>query len=96
MAVLDGFPVAVSTVYTRDGIAVIGGVATLSEVRRRGIGALVTAVALLDARRRGYRVAVLQASTMGRSVYERLGFVETGPFARHATADAAFMVPPQS
>jgi ribosomal protein S18 acetylase RimI-like enzyme len=83
-----------ATVYTRHGLAVIGGVGTDPAFRRRGIGSWVTAEALLDARRRGYEIATLQASEAGMPVYERLGFVRVGWYERWTTAGAAPMVAP--
>jgi GNAT superfamily N-acetyltransferase len=51
-------------------------VAALEAARGRGIGTAITLAPLLDARDRGYRVGVLQASEMGYPIYARMGFTE--------------------
>ena len=71
---LDGKPVASASVAYLAGVAGIYNVAALAEVRGRGIGRAATLAPLLEARERGYRLGVLQSSTMGYSVYLRLGF----------------------
>ncbi len=53
-------------------------VATAAEHRRRGLGALVTAVVTNDALDRGAPQVSLQASDLGRSVYAELGFADIG------------------
>jgi GNAT superfamily N-acetyltransferase len=73
---LDGRPVASSMVFYHAGVAGIYFVGTANEVRRRGVGAAVTAAGLRDARGMGYRWGVLQASPMGEAVYRRMGFRE--------------------
>jgi GNAT superfamily N-acetyltransferase len=71
---LHGAPVATATVLLAGGIAGIYDVSTVPDARRRGIGTAMTMAALQAARVRGYEIAFLQPSEMGRSVYERLGF----------------------
>jgi ribosomal protein S18 acetylase RimI-like enzyme len=73
---LDGEPVADSSLLLYAGIAGIYGVATLAEVRRLGIATQMTLHALREARKSGYRVAVLVPSNMGINIYRRIGFAE--------------------
>jgi len=49
-------------------------IATLESARRRGYGAAMTARVMADGVAAGCDVAALQASEMGRPIYERLGF----------------------
>ncbi len=71
---LDGKPVGVSALHVDHGVAGLYAAATLPEARGKGIGAAMTLQPLLDGRKAGYKVGVLQASEMGYSVYKRLGF----------------------
>jgi ribosomal protein S18 acetylase RimI-like enzyme len=71
---LDGGPVASASLITAGGAAGIYNVATIPWARRQGIGAQITAHAVAFGGERGLEVATLQASQMGRPVYERLGF----------------------
>jgi GNAT superfamily N-acetyltransferase len=52
----------------------IYNIATLPEARGRGVGTAVTGMLLRVAAERGCTHAVLHSSSMGRPVYERLGF----------------------
>ncbi|HYI65547.1 MAG TPA: GNAT family N-acetyltransferase [Candidatus Limnocylindrales bacterium] len=74
VGLLDGEPVATSSLITAGGAAGIYNVTTVEHARGRGIGAAMTAAAVEAGHRRGMTTAALQASTMGRSVYESLGF----------------------
>jgi len=76
VALRDARPVGSSLVFFGAGVAGIYHVSTVPEERRRGTGAAVTTAALLEARRLGYRAAVLHATEMGYPVYRRLGFAE--------------------
>lgn len=77
---LDGVPVATSALVVEGGVAGVYAVATLPEARRRGIGREMTLHALAGAAGAGLRAAVLQASSMGRPIYEKLGFVRLFDF----------------
>jgi GNAT superfamily N-acetyltransferase len=70
----DGAPV-VSGLGWRTGRTVgVYSIATVESARRRGYGAAMTARVVADGVVAGCDVAALQASEMGRSIYERLGF----------------------
>lgn len=75
-----GQPMATSiSIRTGDTVGVYS-VTTLAEYRGRGYGTAMTWHLLADADP-GWRVAVLQASEMGRPVYERMGFQMVREFA---------------
>jgi GNAT superfamily N-acetyltransferase len=76
LACVDGQPVGGSLMLLGETVAGLFAVGTVPEARRRGVGAAVTRAPLREARDRGYRYAILSASSMGESVYRRLGFVE--------------------
>ena len=74
-------PVAAGSHQPVAGVTEIVGVATLPSARRRGLGALVTAALVQDARTTGVRLVFLSAGSDDVArVYEKVGF------ARGATA----------
>ena len=71
---VGGEPV-VSGFSFRTGRAIgVYSIATLAAARRRGYGEAMTRRILTDGVASGCDVGVLQASSMGRPIYERLGF----------------------
>lgn len=76
LGIVDGQPVATASLYLGAGVAGIYNVATLDHARRQGLGTALTSRAMADAHMLGYRIATLQASPMGVSVYQQLGFRE--------------------
>lgn len=74
LGLLEGEPVATASLVAAGGAAGIYNVTTVEAARGRGIGAAMTVAAARHGVDRGLTLATLQASTMGRPVYERLGF----------------------
>jgi ketosteroid isomerase-like protein len=68
-------PVAAAAVYVTHGVAGIDWVGTVGEHRGKRYAEAVTWAAIREGFRRGAAFANLQASPMGRPVYERMGFI---------------------
>ncbi len=66
--------VSVLLLYLIPEIAGLHAVSTLPEYRNMNFALTLSNRALLDARDIGYQYGVLQASSMGQSVYKKLGF----------------------
>jgi ribosomal protein S18 acetylase RimI-like enzyme len=77
---LDGKAVATSGLYYGDGTAGVYNVGTLPDYRRRGLGAAMTWHAVSRGADHGCTVSILQASVMGKPVYERMGFRTVAPY----------------
>jgi GNAT superfamily N-acetyltransferase len=73
-ASLDGEPAACSMNFYGGGVCGIYCVATVPESRRQGLGEAVVNRCLAAAAVDGYTSAVLQSSSMGLPLYEKLGF----------------------
>jgi GNAT superfamily N-acetyltransferase len=71
---LEGKPVGTSTALHGGGAGGVVAVGTLPDARRRGVGTALSWAAVDAARRWGFDSVVLQASRMGRPVYEAMGF----------------------
>jgi ribosomal protein S18 acetylase RimI-like enzyme len=78
LGLLDGKPVATSMYYLGAGVAGVYNVSTLPEARNKGIGLAMTQRPLLEAKKLGYRIGVLQSSKLGLPVYQKMGFKEYG------------------
>ena len=70
----DGQPVAAALVYLSHGIAGINWVGTVSAARGRRFAEAIVWTAVREGFARGAALANLQASPMGRPVYERMGY----------------------
>jgi GNAT superfamily N-acetyltransferase len=71
---VDGQPVACAAGLPLGRTIGVYNVATLERARGRGYGTAMTARVARDGQAAGCAVAALQASAMGRPVYERLGY----------------------
>ncbi len=74
IAELDGEPVGIAMTIVSGGVAGIYWVGNLKQARGRGIGRAVTAAVTNAGFDLGADLASLQASPMGRSIYEAMGF----------------------
>lgn len=79
--------VATSMLFQSGAVAGIYWVATLPDWRARGFGAAITWASVDAGARAGCRVASLQASTMGRPVYARMGFAHALDYVRYMKPD---------
>jgi len=74
LGLLDGQPVATSALILSDGVAGVYNVGTVEAQRKRGYGEALTWAAIAAGRAAGCATSILQASPLGRPVYERMGF----------------------
>jgi GNAT superfamily N-acetyltransferase len=75
---LDSRPVSVVATLDLDDDCGVYWVATLPEARGRGVTSRLMHVALEDGRERGCDISTLQATKLGRPVYEALGYRDVG------------------
>lgn len=71
---VEGQPVAASMLQLDGDIAGVYFVGTRNDFRKRGLGGAMTWHAVREGAEAGCTVATLQASDMGKPVYERMGF----------------------
>jgi ribosomal protein S18 acetylase RimI-like enzyme len=71
-----GKPVGCSILHLAADVAGVYHVATLPEVRGRGIGRAMTMQALIEGKARGCDVGVLHATRIGLNLYRSIGFVD--------------------
>jgi hypothetical protein len=76
LGIYEGQPAATSMLFPSSGIAGVYHVTCLPAYRNKGIGRQITLAPLLDAREKGYRVAILQSSFLGEVIYKKIGFKE--------------------
>ncbi len=74
LAHLDGEPVAIAMTIVSGGVAGVYWVGTLEAARGQGLGRAVTATATNAGFELGAELASLQASPMGRPIYEAMGY----------------------
>lgn len=82
-------PAATAQLVVHAGIAGLYYVATVRSARRKGYGEAVTRSAMSEGFARGCRVACLQASDLGRPVYEAIGFHVIGEYITYVPAEDA-------
>lgn len=71
---VDGDPVATGNLFRSGDVAGVYTIAVLEAFRRRGLGEAMTWAVLRAGREAGAEIGVLQSSSMGYAVYERMGF----------------------
>ena len=73
---LHGEPVTIASLLIHAGVAGLYGIATIPHSRHQGVAAALTLHALHEARKLGYRIAVLSPTEMSYALYRRIGFQE--------------------
>jgi len=74
LAYLNGEPVAIAMTIVSEGVAGIYWVGTLERARGRGLGRAIAAAATNAGFELGADLASLQASPMGKPIYEAMGY----------------------
>lgn len=74
LALIDGRPASIAMTIVNHGVAGIYWVGTCQDARGRGLGAMVTTAAVEAGFEAGCDLVSLQASPLGRPIYERMGF----------------------
>jgi len=84
---VEGVPVVTGILVLHANVAGIYYIMTDPSFRKRGFGTEMMASLLLRAKERGYRLAILQASESGRSLYQKLGFEQNCRFVEYGRDD---------
>jgi GNAT superfamily N-acetyltransferase len=74
LAYLDGEPVSIAMTIVSHGVAGVYWVGSLERARGKGLGQATTAAASNAGFELGAELASLQASPMGKPIYERMGY----------------------
>lgn len=85
---VNGEAAGAAQLVVSDGVAGIYYVATTERMRRRGIGEAMTRRALDVGAARGCSLGSLQASPMGRPIYERMGFEVVSGYRTYVPAES--------
>lgn len=81
---LNGSPTVTGILVTHADVAGIYYVATTPNERKKGFGSDMMNHLLNAAKKKGYTLATLQASSEGLSLYERLGFIASCELCEYA------------
>jgi GNAT superfamily N-acetyltransferase len=85
LGMFQGRPVSAAFAFIdREGEGGVYFVATEAEFRGRGFGAATVSALLDELERRGASTCILQASKLGKPVYERLGFEDACALGRYS------------
>ena len=79
IAVRDGLALSKTVTHESPGVIGLYGTATREQARGLGLGREVCLHALAAARLRGHRTAILHATPMAISLYEKIGFRPVAP-----------------
>lgn len=74
LALVDGRPASIAMTIVNHGVAGIYWVGTRPDARARGLGRVLTTAAVEAGLEMGSNLVSLQASPLGRPIYERMGF----------------------
>jgi ribosomal protein S18 acetylase RimI-like enzyme len=83
----DGRPACTSMLIKTGPVAGIYWVSTIAEYRNHGFGQAITEHAVVSGKNMGCDFACLQASKMGKPVYEKIGFDNPYHYAVYALPD---------
>ncbi len=74
LGLVDGVPIARSMAVVHEGVVGIHNVYVAPSRRRQGLGTALTAAAIESGRAAGATAACLEATALGYSVYQKMGF----------------------